>query len=486
MSIVINVECGSALEELCTVNIHNTQGQQYIFDGARRSGVLLKNDNTKANPFSTKNTNDDKSVLCVKITSGKYIVPFSKGIDVISSDVECDDSSTSASSKSFFKERNVSKIDFSFLLKLRDYQEKDVKKIEQSIMTKRCAYFIARPGYGKTTMYTYFISLLKQKTIIVLPNVKLAEQTCNAIKQGLSVKGELNVQILELDKVVKPDTHILVCYINRLQCDSSIFKDFGFLILDEVHMLSTPHGIAALFNIRPNYVFAVTATPGLRDNISEMFVGNNKIYGTETKLWNVAFPCVKIDDIPLTCESKSKCLKFYTNTITELSSSEKYINTLIRWSKYFVKNQKRVMIVTMRIEMNDILIEKLKEHKINSDYLDSKKKKIEIDDGFICDVLIGTYKTLGTGFDEKNFIEDFEKFNIKPISVLIFAGSIKNEALAFQIAGRTFRSNDSLVIFPYIKDIKFSTDHCESIKHVTSSISGCFYDEKIQNILEEL
>ena len=48
-------------------------------------------------------------------------------------------------------------------------------------------------------------------------------------------------------------------------------------------------------NLRPLRLVAFTATPGGRNDITELFVGKNIIKGSNTKPWTVCFPAIKTD-----------------------------------------------------------------------------------------------------------------------------------------------------------------------------------------------
>jgi hypothetical protein len=258
---------------------------------------------------------------------------------------------------------------------------------------------------------------------------------------------------------------------------------------------------------------AFTATKGERWRLTNLFVGSNVIKASLVKPWRVCFPRIrtgidkkKVEEmVNITIEkslrknlqvssddesdgeendertklpssllgkvkssedSRFKSMIEYGHSMTVLSMSDSFIDFVIDTVNYFVYIKKRVIIITMRTELTDRLYEALHLDSEDGtrfivDYLDRDRRECGN-----CDILIGTHKMLGTGFDEKNAIRGFEG---DAASVLLFLGSIKNETLMYQIAGRAFRSNDPLVIFPHMTDIPVSSRHIDMVNELIAS-----------------
>ena len=452
-------------------------------------------------------------------------------------------------------------VEYDLGIVLRPHQETDIVRIVESLEATGSSYFIAQCGYGKTIMFFYLMSLLKQRTVIVLPNMTLMKQTYDALMALVDEDFRHRIQILGTDRIIHTETDVLICYIGRLDTknrkagepDTPIvgIEEFKYVILDEVHLLTAPTHITGLMSLRPSRISAFTATRGERDNMTTMFVGSNVIYASVIKRWRICFPRIRTsvdkskvreltnatidkflskggaprrtededDDnfeeeyeeelrengVPAAAASaipqfqydeeayainsskvsgKFKAMIEYGHTLTVLSSNDIMCDFVIKVVNYYKNEGKRIMIVTVRIEMTDNLFQALHEDSNQGEryiveYLDRKRTECGN-----CDVIIGTHKKLGTGFDERNSIRNFEG---EVASVLLFLGSIKDKTLMYQVAGRVFRAEDPLVIFPLMVDVSFSHGHINSIREtITSEMKECDFCDESTRLIEQL
>ena len=350
-------------------------------------------------------------------------------------------------------------IDYKFSQTLRDYQEQDVEEILQELNERGTSYFVAHCGYGKTVVLLYIISKLRLKTIIVCPTSSLVDQTYKVIQDLLP---GIKVAIVEMQKDIPPDTQIAVCLRTRINAPMGKFKNFEFCILDEVHSLSTPAGIPGLLMMKPIKILATTATPGDRNEITEKFVGCRSIYTEKVKRWSITFPRITTG-----MKGSYDNIQGYTTAINELTENKNVVLSIICMALHFLSQKKRIIIIVMRTDMREKLAELFNTHAPDVK-IGCIGRENRICDN--CDIIIGTHKFIGTGFDESNAVREFKG---DTASVLILAGSVKNETLATQIAGRVFRSDDCLVVFPYFSDIKFSENHVKEIRRYANKTRGC-------------
>lgn len=361
-----------------------------------------------------------------------------------------------------------------FKATLRDYQSRDLPEVARILAEKGYCYFKAFPGWGKTVAMSYLISLFKQKTIIVVPTLMLVNQTYKSVGDNLD---GCKIVVLENNKPIPEDTDVLICLRNRLNIARTDLKPFTFMIMDEVHMLTTSVGIAGLMSCAPNKILALTATGGERNSITELFVGQCAIERLSQKTWYIAFPNVfsELDD------SKYSGVNGYTTAISELSQCSRYICGIINMVRYFRSKDKRIIIITMRIELRDkferVIRQFLPLSTVSSLGPDKKEKPGN------ADIVIGTHKCIGTGFDLSNSIENFDG---KAADVVFFCGSIKDGTLMYQNAGRAFRSLDSLAIFPCIADLSVSRNHIRKLREEAKSAGGCIILDKYSSFLEYL
>ena len=118
------------------------------------------------------------------------------------------------------------------------------------------------------------------------------------------------------------------------------------------------------------------------------------------------------------------------------------------------------------------------------EYLDSKKSTC-----LNCHVIVGTHKKLGTGFNEANAITEFTG---DPANTLLFIGSIKDYTLMYQVAGRVFRAEAPIVLFPRFSDfagfgISFSDTHISTLTElITDQIPECTISSALKKQIEDV
>jgi hypothetical protein len=352
---------------------------------------------------------------------------------------------------------------------LRDNQKSDLVKIISMMRERGFCYFKAFPSYGKSIMIAMVISLLKQKAIVVVHGCSIATQARDTYKELLP---DLKVYAMDTDKIIPDDADIIVCYYQRLDGSYEMVSRFGTVVLDEVHLLTTAQGNKTLLSLRPKYLFATTATGAEREPITQLFAGKCSIESLSDKKWSITFPKIRSG---LNGNAYSSVIG-YTTAISHLSDSEPFISTIARMVRYFCSIGKRVIVLTMRIEMRDIMAKNLEGLKIS--VIEPKDRACHNSD-----VIISTFKCIGTGFDLKNSVgEDFDGQNA---DIMIFLGSIKNKSLWYQTSGRGFRTAFPLAIFPQIVDLPVSNKHIEILRRNAKQQQGCTVLDEYGRFLEQ-
>jgi hypothetical protein len=318
---------------------------------------------------------------------------------------------------------------------LRDYQaESTIRVVEMLKDTGRC-YLLAPPAYGKTVIMSFVISQIREPTLIVTSRIALAQQTKTSVEEML---GGVRVHILDLDKDVPADVDVLISFTRRLNGPSAAYARFKTVVFDEVHELSTKLGIAAMLTVRPNHLLALTATPGDRNKITELFAGKCEIEELGTKRWSVCFPRIVSGLDGALYEG----MDGYTNAMGDLCQSVPFVTTMAKMIAYFVGLGKRIIALTIRKEMCISIQEALRPYNVSTAVLTPENRMCPN-----CDVVIGTSKLIGTGFDLKNYVTNFDG---RCADVMVFLGSFKNQTMCYQTAGRGFRSEYPLAILPGI------------------------------------
>lgn len=354
---------------------------------------------------------------------------------------------------------------------LRSYQVEDCSKIIKRMETIGSCLFIADPGYGKTVVMCFVAAYYKVKTLIVVPNVALSLQTMKELKSRFP---KAKLATYENRMPIDKDIDIMVTYAPRIDGNIELFRQFELIVLDEIHMLSCPTYLAGILATTPKRILGLTATPGSKNEISEMFVGEKAFDSNHIKTWTVSFPQVRSG-----LEEKSYAnMTGYTDALNDIAKSEVYIRQIISLIKFFLECNERIIVVTMRVELNDSLSKYLDAENIDHQILNRASKQCRN-----CDVIVGTHKMIGTGFDLSNYIENFDG---KGAGVVIFLGSIKDDTLMYQICGRAFRSLFSHAVYPAVKDVKVFKNHAEKQMKNIKSHEGCRYKEGFTKYLESI
>lgn len=355
---------------------------------------------------------------------------------------------------------------------LRDYQEQDCKKIKTCLDTIGACYFIADPGYGKTVVMCYVLSLYKVPSLLIVPTIGLADQSKKELKHRFPTA---EIMVYDGKGDIPQNTDVVITFSQRIKGNANIFSRFEIVVLDEIHMLSSKLSLASVLCTKPKRILGLTATPGERNGITEKIVGPPPFKTDYVKNWFISFPRI----ISHLRGEKYTGKKGYVDVINDMGLSKNYVKKIITFVRYFNSIDERVILITMRTQHRDAFASVLKEeHNLTVGVLKSEDKKCTN-----CEVIIGTHKMIGTGFDLKNFIEVFDG---KHAGVMIFVGSIKDETLVYQISGRAFRSEFACAIFPIVSEINTCKNHENEIRAKVSMLEGCTIKNDFGSFLENL
>jgi superfamily II DNA or RNA helicase len=178
-------------------------------------------------------------------------------------------------------------IDLEFAGTLRDYQEPVVNKFINHCQNTQCGGGLLELycAWGKTSGSLYILSKLKKKTLVIVHKEFLMNQWIERIQQFLPKArvGKIQGPIIDID-----DKDIVLCMLQSLiskDYESSLFDQFGFTIIDEVHHISSQSFSNSLFKVVTKYMLGLSATMERKDgttNVFKMFLGD-VIYKAEKK-----------------------------------------------------------------------------------------------------------------------------------------------------------------------------------------------------------
>ena len=132
-------------------------------------------------------------------------------------------------------------------------------------------------AFGKTCLALNIISQIKKKTIIIVHKEFLMNQWIERINEFLPNTriGKIQGKIIDIEN--KDIVIGMLQSLSMKQYDDNIFKDFGLVVIDEVHHISSMTFSNALFKIVTKHTLGLSATMNRKDgttNVFKMFLGN--------------------------------------------------------------------------------------------------------------------------------------------------------------------------------------------------------------------
>lgn len=330
------------------------------------------------------------------------------------------------------------------------YQE----KVCQEAIKHTTGRIKAPPGAGKTVISCLIPFLLNKGPVLFLANRNtLLRQFRRTVKKVYGVPLE-EVGLIQQDKkIIKPFTCGSLQTIGKESFDiESIKYTFNTVFVDESHISSTaPTYRRVLLNLAPERMYGLSATPFHNSNeeVNKLMYAllgpviaevPEKVIPGRIKpiIYYVNTNC----NFPYSYQrSDPQNLKFIkTNQLNnKIVKHNSRNNLIIKYTLELLEKGFKVLICVDRVKHGAVLTEMLKNKSISVSfpYKESDmspdenlltKDVEEILDGNI-DVLIGTYKRFGEGFDCEN------------LSAVIFAGPVSgsNTNKIEQVVGRIQR-----------------------------------------------
>ncbi len=219
------------------------------------------NDLTIKPYVSSMGINNTTTFPAYRESDKKFYVPYYYGAEHFGQPVE-------------FKIPNGLEINLDFNGVLRDYQIPVVNKFMEHInnnLNFGGGLLELECGFGKTSLSLCIISLLKKKTLVIVHKEFLLNQWIERIQQFLPKAriGRIQGQIIDIEN--KDIVIGMLQSLSMKEYPSSIFDDFGFTIIDEVHHISSQTFSNALFKIVTKYMLGLSATMNRKDGTTRVF-----------------------------------------------------------------------------------------------------------------------------------------------------------------------------------------------------------------------
>tara|TARA_B000000437_G_scaffold213283_1_gene185791 strand:- start:4637 stop:6085 length:1449 start_codon:yes stop_codon:yes gene_type:complete len=157
--------------------------------------------------------------------------------------------------------------------KLRDNQLEPVNNfIKAAEDPLKMGGIISVPcGFGKTIMAVYIACYFKKKTMFVAHKDFLNQQFIESVKLFVP---NASIGIIKQKKVDVINKDIVIASLQSLAMrdyDINIFKDFGLVIIDEVHHTGAEVFSKAFYNINSNIILGLSATLDRKDGLRKVF-----------------------------------------------------------------------------------------------------------------------------------------------------------------------------------------------------------------------
>lgn len=213
----------------------------------------------------------------------------------------------------------------------------------------------ARPGWGKTFTALAIAARLKQKTLIMVHTKALAEQWIDEIKSVYGIEEKAIGRIWE--GRVDIGEYITVGIVKTLHNNRlSLTKEFGLVIVDEVHHLPADQFSSFLDLNHAKYKIGMTGTLERKDQKHALifdFISTNVFVAPDE---NVMVPTVDVVSLPIDFDQLEGS---YAAKVTALNNEPAFQYVLASLCVTYADLGHKVLFVSDRIAMLEALKDRL-------------------------------------------------------------------------------------------------------------------------------
>lgn len=155
--------------------------------------------------------------------------------------------------------------------KPRDYQISVLDDIEERVGGHYDFLFRARTGWGKTVGILSIASRLGMSTLVVVDQENLKDQWIDSLVAHFGFRKE-DIGVIQgkkCDYVGKAVTIAMVQTTSQNAFPPEVYEYFGFVIVDEVHIIGAPTFNVILMDFAATIRIGVSATPKRRDGLQK-------------------------------------------------------------------------------------------------------------------------------------------------------------------------------------------------------------------------
>ena len=303
-------------------------------------------------------------------------------------------------------------------------------------------------GMGKTVLAIYIIAQMKKKTLIIVHKEFLMNQWKERLNQFLP---NAKVGIIQQNKVKVENHDVVIAMLQSVAMKSyerNIYESFGFTIVDEAHHISSQVFSRALPKISTRYMLGLSATLDRKDGLRRVFewyLGKPTVCVQNMDVGEVVVNVIKLNDpqyqVPFYNGNGKLNLAKLINTLV---ISPKRMKIILDWIKKFVKDNRKILVLSERRKHLEDIDLKAKELGLECGFYFGGLSQQKLKESESKQIILGTYHMISEGFD------------LSSLDSLIFA-SPKTDVV--QATGRILRQGKNRKTIPTIVDIEDQIDY---------------------------
>lgn len=155
---------------------------------------------------------------------------------------------------------------------LREYQVEPLKRVEDCFEYHCDTIFRAHTGWGKSIGVLTVAARLGVSTLIIVDQENLKEQWYGVLMDRFGFKAE-EIGIIQGKKCSyegKAVTIAMVQTLSQKRFAQKLYDAFGFVVVDECHVIGAPTFSSVLLDFSATYRMGVSATPKRRDALQKL------------------------------------------------------------------------------------------------------------------------------------------------------------------------------------------------------------------------
>lgn len=308
-------------------------------------------------------------------------------------------------------------------------------------------------GFGKSILALELACKIKLRTMIVVHRVLLIDQWV----QSISDYCDENVTTCTYDKYKDGTDFMVMNVMNIPKLTDRQLRTFGFVVVDECHLISTEYFSKSLQHIEPRYLLGLSATPYRNDGmdkIMDLYFGLDRI-ARKLSIEHVVYKIQTSFEPPI-LQMRNGQLD-WNHVIEKQSSHVSRNDMIVRLAELF--QDRHILILCKRKEQGCHLLKTLVERGQHATRLMGNDKTFDK----TARIIVATINKAGVGFSHD------------VLDTLILAADV--EEYYIQYLGRITRRPDvKPVIFDIVDSNPTLIRHYQTRRRVYKEIGGKIYD----------